>query len=375
MQEAKGEESLPKIAILADPLDNQRAGVHVFTKELIHAIIALGQGDRLLLIREKVDPQLPVEQIAIPNTRLPIGFASLRLFFLVPFILRRRKDVTIVFEPAHFGPFNLPKRMQRITMIHDLTPLIFPQYHRWHSQILQKIFLPSILKKTNWVLTNSKHTQQDVIRFFSFCANKTSHIYLGKHSSFRPTPNAERIQLLGIDSPYFLFVGTLEPRKNLLLLLQSFETFCIENTEKKVQLVLVGSMGWKSDELQNALGAHPNKDQIKILGFVDFADLPVLYTHAKALIYPSQYEGFGLPIIEAMACGARVITAQNSSLQEIGEGAAIFFPTHDANELYKRMDEVHRSTTEHDILIEHAGKFSWERCAKEFLELCRERVK
>jgi hypothetical protein len=182
-----------KIAILADPLDNQRAGVHVFTRELITALIELGFADRLLLVRERIDPQLPVEQLAVPNIHLPIGFASLRLFFIIPYLLRRRKEVVAVFEPAHFGPFNLPKRMKRITMIHDLTPILFPQYHRWHSQILQRLFLRSILKNTDWVLTNSRHTQADVARVFSFTQQKVSHLYLGTHAAFKPTTDAARI--------------------------------------------------------------------------------------------------------------------------------------------------------------------------------------
>ena len=359
-----------KLAILADPLDNQRAGVHVFTKELINAIIALGKADQLLLIREKIDENLKVEQIAIPNIHLPIGFASLRLFFIVPYILRKHK-IDAVFEPAHFGPFNLPKKIKRITMIHDLTPILLPQYHRWHSQILQRLFLKSILKNTDWILTNSRHTQNDVQKVFPFAKGKTSYIHLGKHSSFKPTQQADRLKQLGIHSPYFMYVGTIEPRKNLLTLLKSFEIFCTDN--KAVDLVIVGQLGWKSEAFKAALKNHPFRDRIHLTGFVAFSDLPILYTHSIALIYPSEYEGFGLPIIEALACGTQVIAAHNSSLIEIGEEAAIFFETHNSKDLCEKMlyaQDVNMKFSEKEFnkRIKHATKFSWNRCAELFLK-------
>lgn len=357
-----------KIAIIADPLDNQHAGVHVFTKELINGIIELGQADRFLLIRQKKDPDLPIEQIAVPTIHLPIGYASMRLFFIIPYLLRKHQ-VSVVFEPAHFGPFNLPRSIKRITMIHDLTPLLFPQYHRWHSQVLQRIFLPSILRKTDWIITNSKHTKQDVVQCFPFSKEKISHLYLGKHHSFKPVYNKLIINNLQINTPYFLFVGTLEPRKNLLLLLRAFKTFCIKN-KASFQLVLVGSMGWKNEELKKVLEAHPYRENIKQLGYVDAAVLPVVYTHAKALIYPSQYEGFGLPIIEAMACGTNVITARNSSLKEIGEEVAFFFNTQDEKDLHQQMEEVIKYPVSKELLIAHAEKFSWLDCAKGFIDQC-----
>lgn len=356
-----------RIAILADPLDNQRAGVHVFTKELIDAIIALGKADQLILIREKVDENLDVEQIAVPNIHLPIGFASLRLFFVIPYILRKHK-IDAVFEPAHFGPFNLPKKIKRITMIHDLTPILLPQYHRWHSQILQRIFLKSILKNTDWILTNSRHTQEDVQKVFPFANAKTSYVYLGKHPSFKPTPNPSRISQLGLKKPYFMYVGTIEPRKNLLTLFKSFELFCMENSS--VDLVIVGQLGWKSEEFEAALKKHPFRNRIHLTGFVAFSDLPILYTHSIALVYPSEYEGFGLPIIEALACGTQVIAANNSSLKEIGEGAAVFFDTHNPEDLYEKMRLVYDLSPEDDFKtrIQHADNFSWKKCAESFLE-------
>lgn len=354
-----------KIAILADPLDNQGAGVHVFTKELINALVQIGKADQLILFREKVDPNLPVQQIAVPNIHLPIGFASLRLFILIPWLLRKYK-VDVVFEPAHFGPFNLPNAIKRMTMIHDLTPLLFPHYHRWHSQLLQRLFLPSILRNTHWVVTNSKHTQSDVERTFPFTRDKISHLYLGKNDIYKPTLDPQRIQDMGIDDPYFLYVGTIEPRKNVVVLLAAFTTLCQQNNDNATHLVIAGQLGWKSEAFQHALAQHPFRHRIHVLGYVALEDLPILYTHAIALVYPSEYEGFGLPIVEAMACGTPVITARNSSLKEIGEGAATFFATADATDLALKMQDTKLRPIGKDALMQHAAQFSWSACAHSF---------
>ncbi|MEO0725259.1 MAG: glycosyltransferase family 1 protein [Bacteroidota bacterium] len=362
-----------KIAIIADPLDNQSAGVHVFTRELIAALIRIGKADQLVLIREALDPELNVKQIVVPNIRLPIGFASMRLFFIVPFLLQR-SGVAAVFEPAHFGPFNLPKRIKRLTMIHDLTPLLFPEYHRWHSQLLQRIFLKRILRLTDWVFTNSQHTSKDLVNFFPFCEHKNTAIYLGKSTIFKPTPNSAVLTNYGIAEPYFINVGTIEPRKQGLTLLAAFKHFCLK-ADKPVQLVLVGQKGWKTEAFDAALAEHPFKDRIIQTGHVATAHLPVLYTHSRALIYPSEYEGFGLPIVEALACGTAVIAADNSSLREIGEGSALFFPTGDTLALSEKMQEIYETKIDSsEKYIAQAAKFDWEHTARKFWEECEKVV-
>jgi glycosyltransferase involved in cell wall biosynthesis len=161
----------------------------------------------------------------------------------------------------------------------------------------------------------------------------------------------------------------VEPRKNLLTLLTAFKLFCLKNPTSNQQLILVGELGWKAEALVQALENHPFRARIIRLGYVDFADLPILYTHSKALIYPSEYEGFGLPIIEALACGTPVIAAKNSSLVEIGEGAAIFFPTHDAQALSEKMARVIAQPPSKELLILHATQFSWTACASGFMAL------
>jgi len=193
-----------RIVILADPLDNQNAGVHIFTREFIHALVKYDTENEYILIREKRDENLSLKQIEVPNIRLPIGFASLRLLFIIPLIVRRLKP-DVVLEPAHFGPFNLPKRIKRVTVIHDLTPIIFPQFHRWHSQILQKLFLDRILRNADMVLTNSEHTSQDVEKYYPVTKGKIVRGLLGKEELYKPTQSRQFLAEKQLNSPYFLF--------------------------------------------------------------------------------------------------------------------------------------------------------------------------
>lgn len=354
-----------KIAIIADPLDNQNAGVHIYTKSLVMQLLEQQADYEIILIRQKMDAELKgVEQIVVPNIQLPIGYASLRLFFIIPYILRK-KQVDVVIEPAHFGPFNLSARTKRVTVIHDLTPIKFPQHHRWHSQILQRLFLGGILKRADLIITNSKNTSKDLEQYYPITKHKNKAILLGKEAMYQPSPNPAMVKELGIYQPFFLFVGTIEPRKNLLVLLEAYETFCAEEGTH-LELVIVGGKGWKSQTFEAALENHPNKQSIRLLGYVKKEVLPVLYTHTKAFIYPSLYEGFGFPVLEAMACGTPVICSNTSSLPEVGGEIAHYFNPDSSNELFDLMKQISKyDEKERQIILErsleHASQYSWKK--------------
>ena len=360
-----------KIAILADPLDNQNAGVHIYTKSLVEQLLNRNDEHEYILVRQKKDTLLPLKQIIVPNISLPIGYASLRLFFIIPYILRKEK-VDVVIEPAHFGPFNLPKQIKRITIIHDLTPIKFPQFHRWHSQILQRIFLKRILQNTHFIITNSKNTSRDLEQYYPFTKNKNKAILLGKEAIYQPSHNKAVLKKLGINKAYFLAVGTIEPRKNLICLLKAYEQFVLQNGTH-FDLVIAGGIGWKSENFQNALAQHPYKKQIKLLGYVKKEFLPVLYTHSTALIYPSLYEGFGFPVLEAMACGTAVICSNTSSLPEVGGKIAHYFPPQSSEQLTKLMtlvSEYNDAQQEqvYEKSLHHAAQFSWKKHVDLFIQ-------
>jgi glycosyltransferase involved in cell wall biosynthesis len=149
---------------------------------------------------------------------------------LIPLLINLKR-VDAVIEPAHFGPFNLLPRIRRVTIIHDLTPILFPELHRWHSQFLQNRFLRGILRRTHLIVANSDNTAKDIARIYPEVAGKVHRIYPGRNETFAFREDAAVLDKYGVRRPYFLFVGTIEPRKNLLVLLEAFRIFKVRSRQ------------------------------------------------------------------------------------------------------------------------------------------------
>ncbi len=371
-----------RIGIIADPIDNQNAGVHVYTLEMVLALIANDRVNEYIIIRQKEGNEISkaytnVKEIVVKNIALPIGYASFRLFFIIPSIFKKEK-VDVVIEPAHFGPFNLPSNIKRITIIHDLSAVLFPEWHRWHSGILQKLFLPRILKKSDYILTNSLTTEKELHRFYPFTKEKTWMIYPGIRKLVNVIHEKELNQKYQLSKQdYFLFVGTLEPRKNLSLLLDAFEIYKTTNNDQ-TQLIIAGGKGWKNEAFEQRLAEHPNKNEIIITGYISNEELSFLYRNAGALIYPSQYEGFGFPVIEAMSVGTAVITTADTSMDEISKPLSLTFLNNDTADLAKKMLQIKQLDTNYldkkkreDFTI----KYNWTNFAKVLLTKLSEILK
>jgi glycosyltransferase involved in cell wall biosynthesis len=171
-----------------------------------------------------------------------------------------------------------------------------------------------------------------------------------------------------IRRPYLLYVGTIEPRKNLLTLIRAYDEL-LRTTTRRPQLVLCGGRGWLFDDVFKLVEDLKLQDQIRFTGYVDDADLPALYSAAEAFVYPSFYEGFGLPPLEAMACGAPVITSDVSSLPEVVGDAGLTHAPNDARALTEAMAKLLGDETAREHFrregMKQAAKFSWERAARE----------
>jgi len=356
-----------KIAIIADALDYQYAGIYYYTKELINALAKIDKINEYLIVRSISEGDISenVKELIIPTLSFPAA-APYRLFVTLPKILTK-EGVDIVVEPRHFGPFNLPKKIKRVTVIHDLSPLQFPEWHQFVSRKLQQLFLPRILKRADHIITNSVFTAQDVIEYFPFTANKTSGILLGKEDFFQPKNNPAILAKHNITAPYLLHTGTIEPRKNLSFLVQAFEK--IKQTRNtNLQLVLVGKLGWKNEALVQLIQASPFQKDIKLLGYVERAELPALYTDATIFTYPSHFEGFGLPVLEAMSCGTPTLVSNVSSLPEIIGDAGLTFQPNNQADFVKKVNQLLDSKTLRDSLskkaLVQAAKFNWEKTAR-----------
>lgn len=344
-----------RIAIIADPLDNQFAGIHVYTRNMIKALALHHNKIELFVLRNeaaKVQKLKNYTELVISKS-VPLRFDPHRNFVRLVKVCTQL-NVQIVVEPAHIGPLNFPKSILPVTVIHDLTPILFPQWHPTLSATIQKKLLPIILKKTGLVLTNSNNTLNDVINIYPFCASKTRMVYPAIDRKFFLQPKNVNISK---KQNFILFVGTIEPRKNIELLIQAFEIF-VEKTQFTGSLKLIGRAGWKMKNFKSIILNSSVSKQINWLQYVSKVDLMEHYASALFSVYPSQYEGFGFPVAESMASGTPVIAAQNSSITEVGAHAALFFETNNLESLVNNMIMLYNSPKLQAQMIESGLKLA-----------------
>lgn len=304
------------ILILADPIDNQSAGVHTYTKNLIEALLKIDKKNTYTFIHERENDFFKWLNHHIIPHKNRIGYGTYRKFHLIPKLIRKLKP-DIVFEPCHIGPFNLPKSIKRVTTIHDLTPLLFPKFHETQSVLIHKLLLPRIIKKSDLIITPSKNTQKDILKLNPKA--KTTVIPLGtKKPKSQIHPRMPR-RGGGEKFPYILYLGTIEPRKNLELLIEAYNELNLKH-----KLILAGKIGWKAKSILKKAAENPS---IILKGQVTEKEKATLYKNAAIFIYPSHYEGFGLPPLEAMQYGTPTIVANNSSLKEYFKNHALLFTT------------------------------------------------
>jgi len=353
-----------RIVIIADSVDLQDAGIHFYTRNMIEALQTYTNFE-VICIRHGRRHDIQFENEVLVKPLLPfLNKDPFRIFWSVPRAIRKLNP-DFVIEPAHFGPFNLPVNIKRITIIHDLTPIKFPQWHKLLSAKLQKLFLPSLMRRAYKVIVNSENTLADLHYFYPVTSQKAVCIYPGVNPFFF---SAEK-KIPSQKQSYFLSTGTIEPRKNLQKLLTAYTIFR-RSHKKYFKLIIVGGKGWKSEEFYMQLKSHPFRDDIELRGYVTDAELKELYANATAFVYPSLYEGFGFPLVEAMVCGAPCIVSRISSLPELGGDAVIYFNPYSAGELSEKMKLVASSPDLQNELIkkgfEQVRKFSWSKFAARF---------
>ena len=348
-----------KIAILADPLDNQSAGIHVFCKEFIASLLTIDKQNTYYIIRSKSSNDFPNATELIFPIKKNIPFHNrIRQFTSIPKKLKSL-HVDAVIELAHFGPFGLNDTIKKITFIHDLTPIIYPSFHSRLSVIMHKYLLPRIIKNADLIFCNSKTTQKDLLNYFPSSSEKTHLAYLGCSSIFKPNFDKKILQKYNIQKPYFLSVGTLEPRKNLEILLDAWMIFKEKGGMEK--LVLTGRKGWQHENLIHKINNNKYANELIFTDFVLESELPALYSQAKAMVYPSHYEGFGLPVLEAMSCGCPVVVSNNSALPEVGGTAAFYFNSNNCEELEEILTKISMLDLQEvkKQSIEQSKKFDW----------------
>jgi glycosyltransferase involved in cell wall biosynthesis len=258
-----------------------------------------------------------------------------------------------------------------LTTIHDLTWKIYPEYHTNDVIRAHELKIQRTIKNRDTIIVDSENTKLDLLKYFPEArANKIFTIYLGVDEKFRKINDKKLINKrlkkykIPIDKPYLLYVGAIEPRKNLGTSINVFGKLIKEKKYSGMTFVIAGRAGWKNERIFSLVVELGLKDKVKFVGFVEDEDLLYIYNGAEALIYLSKYEGFGLPPLEALACGTKVIAGDNSSVKEVVEKKYLC-GTDDEDEILRKLKNV----LEMPKLKTSVRKFTWDKTAREFLRV------
>jgi glycosyltransferase involved in cell wall biosynthesis len=372
----------PTITIDVSPAVHKRAGLGRYAGELVHALAPKMDeaGLALRLFYTEAQNAHPTGILAqLPASTTNLGYKPWRLSALASQYLRIPRDgvygdPTLVHATDNLLPYV---RAKTVFTLHDLIFEIFPEHHKVYNHLFLKLMMRRFLQAADQIICVSEHTKRDAERLYGIDPAKMTVIYEGADPKYRPaTPadSAHHIQVrqkYELPEQYILHVGTIEPRKNLGRLLEAFGVLKKEFPALKV--ILVGKKGWLYEPFFEQLEASGLKDEVIFPGFVAEEDLPAFYQMATIFCFPSVYEGFGLPPLEALSSGCTVVCSNASSLPEVvGDAGLLVTPTDTPG----ITEALRRVLSDEDLCRDlrqrgpiQAQKFSWERAAEQTLAL------
>lgn len=278
-------------------------------------------------------------------------------------------------EISHFFNFIVPERVsgKTITTIHDMVYMLYPEtMNSVNYRIFKKHFARSC-READAIVTVSQNSRKEIYELMNVPLDKIYVTYNAVDTSiYYPQKDKDLIRRkYDIDSPYILYLGTLEPRKNIPVLIKAFHS--VSHKLSGIKLVIAGGRGWKSDNVFSLVDDLAMTEKVIFTGYVAEEDKPALYSCAEVFVFPSLYEGFGIPPLEAMACGTPVICSNTSSLPEVtGDAGVLIDPSNEeelAYEIERLMDDrSERETLSHKGIIQ-AGKFRWKDSAQTILDI------
>lgn len=329
-----------KILIDLTSLADNFSGIERFAACLSQELIKEKRNNYILLFQESVHP-LFAESVSEPNVSLVVLPRCNKLIFnqiRLPLAVYKMKADCYLFL-AFPVPVLLFKR-NMVSTIHDLCCWDCPETMNHASALYFRISHRIALKKCKAIITISRFSEDRIAERLHVDGKKLWRIYCGVDQKFLGyQKNGARVmEKYTLPEKYILSLSTLEPRKNLPLLIQAYQRLVIEK-HCSIPLVLAGRKGWKMDGLLSSI-PEAVKKQIYVTGFVDDEDLPALYANAELFVFPSMYEGFGIPPLEAMACGTRVLSSDAASLPEVLGDAAEYFVNKDEQSLYEKLKEA-----------------------------------
>jgi glycosyltransferase involved in cell wall biosynthesis len=285
----------------------------------------------------------------------------------IPAILKKYK--ADVFVSAD-GFCSLTSKLPQCIVVHDLAFLHYPQHIKKSHLFFYKKYTPRFLNKAASIATVSGFTKKDIIKHYKIPEKKIDIVYSASKKDFHPA--SEEIQKsirqkFTDGKEFFLYVGAIHPRKNLINLLKAFSIFK-KRLKSEMKLVLAGRLAWKYDSFVENLKTYKYRDDVVLLGYQDEKELVNIIGSAYLLVYPSLFEGFGVPVLEAMKCNVPVLTSANSAMQEIAEEAALYADANNHEDIGDKMMRIYKDENLRKELIEKGKtivqQYSWKKTAE-----------
>lgn len=363
----------------------QGGGIGRYTRELVHALTRVDQDNHYRFFSAKASVALPV-----PNS-IPTGphiyyrqspFVE-KWHYRLWYRLRLPIPVQLLtgrIDLFHSPDFVLPPvwpSVPTLLTVHDLSFLHYPEtFPKTLVRYLNRV-VPWSIQRATHVLADSEATKRDLVTLWKIPEEKVTVLLSGVNERFRPVGEAAKLTAVRKtyrigEAPYLLSVGTIQPRKNYQMLIRAFRPVADKLPHN---LIISGGKGWLYDEMLAEVATQGLEGRVRFIGFVDDADLPTLYSGATLFMFPSMYEGFGLPLLEAMGCGTPVISSDASSLPEVGEGTAVYLSPKDQQSWTDTMLDLLQNKEARAALaqkgVAHAAQFSWQKTAEHLLAIYR----
>ena len=372
-----------RIGIDATALPPQPVGAGNYIIQLIRSLANVESEFEFVVFAQPDGRQ----QINTPESRsihwvkTPSLNPGVRLFWeqtLFPRLIRQ-SSVDLLHSLHYTRPYLLP--CPSVVTFHDMTFFLYPHLHTRVKRIFFPLAIRLSARTAQSLIADSESTRQDVIRILQIPSKKIVSIQLGVDQKFRVIDDPlvlERVRRdYKLPDRFILYVGLVEPRKNVPLLIRAYKKLIDQGFT--VPLVIVGRFGWMYEAVLDQIEGFGLKEQVQFTGYVSGGDLPVIYNLADISVYPTQYEGFGFPVLEAMACGVPVVTSAVSSLPEIVGDAGILIPPDDEGALTEAIANVLRNPDLHAELARkgpiQAAQFSWEQTAQKTIQVYRQVLK
>ena len=376
----------PRIGIDVTSAVNQGAGIGRYTRELVKALAAAENDYDYALFSAKVPVLSPVENPLPEGANISFRSAPISERWLYRLWYRLRIPIPVqiltgnidLFHSTDFVLPPLKPEIPSLLTIHDLSFVHYPETFTPQLGNYLNNIVPRSVGRATHILADSEATKSDISEIWQVPDDKITVLYSGVSRDFQPTNDPRSIDELRANydlgqGPYLLCVGTVQPRKNYQMLIQAFRNVAQQFPHN---LIFAGGKGWLFDQILAEIEEQGLEDRVRFIGFVDDQQLPALYSEASLFLFPSLYEGFGLPLLEAMACGVAVISSNASSLPEVAGDASLKLPPNDLDSWTEAIIALLSNSSRRTGMIAdgflQVRNFTWEKAADNLRRVYRQ---